>query len=472
MLPHLKDRPLSLKRYPNGIKGEYFFQKNTPASFPAWLRRVPIDHEETKGPINYVFADDRASLLYLANLGCIDQNPWMSRVESLDHPDFVLIDLDPQECPFDLIVEAALLVKQRLDEIGLTGYPKTTGGDGMHVYVPLEPVYSFEDSRTFAELLARLVIHERPDLFTTPRSVAQPAEGPRVLRLSAERQNQDHRRALRAARLPGRPGRDTAGVARGEGGAAALAVHHPQRARALRPRGRPVRRRFGETAAPGAGARKTGERKRLIRGTLGVVRLLFACLLLVLPAPHAGAADGFRPLFNGRNLDGWDGDPRLWKVRDGLITGSTEGVTLNDNSFLITRRSFRDFHLRVEMKLRNHNSGIQFRSEALPGWVVRGYQADAAANPDNYWGNLYDEKGTRGIMVDTWKEKGSKVYKPGDWNVYEIVCRGDHIQILLNGTVTADLHDAARPEGVIALQLHRGPPMQVQFRKIEIREFE
>src|SRR6185369_3561882 len=133
-------------------------------------------------------------------------------------------------------------------------------------------------------------------------------------------------------------------------------------------------------------------------------------LLFAAAACALFAAGGFRPLFNGRNLDGWDGDPRLWSVRDGMIVGSTEGVALKSNTFLITRRSFRDFHLRVEMKLRNHNSGIQFRSEKLdgPGWVVRGLQADAAANPDNYWGNIYDEKGKRGIMVDTWKEKGSK----------------------------------------------------------------
>jgi hypothetical protein len=193
-------------------------------------------------------------------------------------------------------------------------------------------------------------------------------------------------------------------------------------------------------------------------------------LLLAAAACAAFAADGFRPLFNGKNLDGWDGDPRLWKVRDGVIVGSTEGVTLTDNSFLITRQSFRDFVLRVEMKLRNHNSGIQFRSEALPGWVVRGYQADAAANPDNYWGNLYDEKGTRGIMVNTWKEKGSQAYKPGEWNVYEVTCEGDHIRLAVNGVVTADLRDSARREGIIALQLHRGPAMEASFRKVEIRE--
>ena len=177
MLPHLKDRPLSLKRYPDGIHGEYFFQKNTPREWAPWLRTVPIYHEGNKGPTNYVLAEDRASLLYLANLGCIDQNPWMSRVGSLDNPDFVLIDLDPQECPFDMIVEAALLVKKSLDALGLAGYPKTTGGDGMHIYIPLEPVYSFEDSRNFAELLARLVFDERPDLFTTPRAVARRQKG-------------------------------------------------------------------------------------------------------------------------------------------------------------------------------------------------------------------------------------------------------------------------------------------------------
>ena len=167
ILPHLKDRPLSLKRYPNGIKQDYFFQKDAAESFAPWLRTERIDD------IHYVFAEDRASLLYLVNLGCIDHNPWMSRSPSLDNPDFILIDLDPQECLFDKIVDAALLVKRILDRIGLTGYPKTTGGDGMHVYVPVEPIYSYEETRTFAELISRLTIAEDPSLFTTPRTVAK-----------------------------------------------------------------------------------------------------------------------------------------------------------------------------------------------------------------------------------------------------------------------------------------------------------
>ena len=167
ILPHLKNRPLSLKRYPNGIQEAFFFQKDVPESFAPWLRTEPIDS------IHYVFAEDRASLLYLVNLGCIDHNPWMSRWPTLDHPDFVLIDLDPQECPFDRIVDAALLVKQLLDAIGLAGYAKTTGGDGMHVYIPVEPVYTYGETRMFAELIARLAAREKPDLFTTPRSVAK-----------------------------------------------------------------------------------------------------------------------------------------------------------------------------------------------------------------------------------------------------------------------------------------------------------
>jgi len=173
ILPHLKDRPLSLKRYPDGIKAEFFFQKDSPESFADWLHTEAIDSDHKGSTIKYAFADDHASLLYLVNLGCIDHNPWMSRFPTLDNPDFVLIDLDPQDCPFDMIVDAALMVQRVLDRIGLTGYPKTTGGDGMHVYIPVEPIYTYEDTRTFAELIARLVIREKPEMFTTPRSVSK-----------------------------------------------------------------------------------------------------------------------------------------------------------------------------------------------------------------------------------------------------------------------------------------------------------
>src|SRR3954470_6193339 len=175
ILPHLRNRPLSLKRYPNGIDQEFFFQKNAAEKFPEWLRTVPIASDKKK--INFVVADDRESLLYLANLGCIDQNPWLSRVATLENPDFILIDLDPYHCAYDRIVEAAQLVHSKLEQMGLQGFPKTTGGDGMHIYVPLEPQYSYEQVRSFAEVLARLVAAERPDMFTTPRTVSQREKG-------------------------------------------------------------------------------------------------------------------------------------------------------------------------------------------------------------------------------------------------------------------------------------------------------
>ncbi len=174
ILPHLKDRPLSLKRYPNGIHQDYFFQKNA-EDFSGWLRLEPIASEGRV--IHYVIANDRATLLYLANLACIDQNPWMSRIGSLDKPDFLLIDLDPVECAYDRIVEAALLTREVLDQIGLRGYPKTTGGDGMHIYVPVEPRYTYAQVRGFAELISHIVLGRKPDLFTTPRTIARRQKG-------------------------------------------------------------------------------------------------------------------------------------------------------------------------------------------------------------------------------------------------------------------------------------------------------
>jgi bifunctional non-homologous end joining protein LigD len=182
LLPHLRDRPLSLKRYPNGIDADYFFQKDTPEYYPDWIQREPIQEHESRDrqkekTNHYVIANNRATLLYLANLGCIDQNPWLSRIGSLENPDWVLIDLDPVECPFDQIVEAAQIVHHLLERFHLRGYAKTTGGDGLHVYIPLEPVYTFDQARSFAEILATLAAHESPDLFTTPRSVNKRKKG-------------------------------------------------------------------------------------------------------------------------------------------------------------------------------------------------------------------------------------------------------------------------------------------------------
>ena len=138
-------------------------------------------------------------------------------------------------------------------------------------------------------------------------------------------------------------------------------------------------------------------------------------LALLLCAAGAFAKDGFKPLFNGKNLDGWDGDPRLWKAQDGMIVGSTEGNPLKYNSFLATKKSYANFILRAQAKLRNHNSGIQFRSELIPElkWAVRGYQADMAEN--NYWGCGSGPLGVGangcatvrvgGVRIQTWATK-------------------------------------------------------------------
>lgn len=173
ILPYLRDRPLALRRYPDGIQGDSFFQKEASEHFPDWLRIEPIPASHNEAPTRFVLADDLPSLLFLVNLGCIDQNPWMSRIGSLEHPDFLLIDLDPQDCDFDRIVEAALLIRQKLDLIGLQGYPKTTGGDGLHIYVPIESRYSYEQARSFTQILAHLAWMQRPDLFTPERAVSK-----------------------------------------------------------------------------------------------------------------------------------------------------------------------------------------------------------------------------------------------------------------------------------------------------------
>ena len=182
----------------------------------------------------------------------------MSRSPHLDNPDFVLIDLDPQECPFEMIVDAALLVKNVLDRIGLTGYPKTTGGDGMHIYIPVEPVYTYEETRTFAELIARLVIAEKPQMFTTPRSVSKRQRN-RVyfdyLQIGKSKTIAAPY-VLRAYRR--RAGGDAARVGRGEPRPAPQAVQYRQRRGAVRGKGRPVRRRADATAGHRGGARTGG----------------------------------------------------------------------------------------------------------------------------------------------------------------------------------------------------------------------
>ena len=198
------------------------------------------------------------------------------------------------------------------------------------------------------------------------------------------------------------------------------------------------------------------------------MKIAMWCAVLAAGLCAFGQEDGFRPMFDGKTLAGWDGDPRLWSIHDGVVVGLTDGIALDDNSFLITKRNYSDFVLRTDVKLRNHNSGIQFRSQALPHWVAKGLQADMAEG--NWWGSIYDEKGTRGTIVNGWKGKAETVLKPNDWNQYEVLCDGDLIQLRVNGLLTAELRDTSAKTGIIALQLHKGPGMEVQFRNVRIKE--
>jgi Domain of Unknown Function (DUF1080) len=220
------------------------------------------------------------------------------------------------------------------------------------------------------------------------------------------------------------------------------------------------------------------------------MRMIAICYLLAqtlagLPANAASQnqltpeekKEGFKLLFNGKDLDGWDGDPVLWTVKDGEIIGSSDGHPFKVNTFLIYKGTFRNFVLKADIKLRNHNSGIQFRSQQLPGagWMVQGYQADASEVDDakSAWGNLYEER-LRGRNAMKTQDEGWKIAKSlvhhGDWNTYEILADGDHIRLTFNGTVTIDMHDKASAAGIIALQLHAGPEMRVEFRNLKIKE--
>ncbi|MFO7587796.1 MAG: DNA ligase D [Gemmatimonadota bacterium] len=171
LLPYLADRPLVLTRYPDGIDGKSFYQKNAPASTPEWIRTVTVASESSDKEIDYFVCDDEASLLYLANLGSIPLHVWASRVGSLDRPDWCILDLDPKGAPFSGVVAIARRLHRLCDEIGLENFVKTSGSSGLHVLIPLGRAFAYEQSRTLGELLARLVVEELPDIATVTRSV-------------------------------------------------------------------------------------------------------------------------------------------------------------------------------------------------------------------------------------------------------------------------------------------------------------
>ena len=205
--------------------------------------------------------------------------------------------------------------------------------------------------------------------------------------------------------------------------------------------------------------------------------------------------EGFVALFNGKDLTGWDGDPRLWSVKDGVIRGETTAdKPARGNTFCIWRGgTMADFELRLSFRIQNGNSGVQYRSKDFGNWVVGGYQAEVCNNP--YVGFLYDERGSRGSLCGVgekvaWGKDGKKqvtgslgasrdifkTYKSAGWNDCRIIARGNHVIHYLNGVQTIDFtdEDAAKQalSGILALQIHAGDPMVVEFKDIRLKKLE
>lgn len=180
ILPHLKDRAMVMKRYPNGIDGKHFFMKRTPAGAPEWVECCKIEHA-SGNIIDFPLVQNLPSLLWVINLGCIDLNPWYSRCDDIDRPDFLHFDLDPVEpAGFDTVREVALRVGDALDRIGAKTFVKTSGSKGMHVYVPIERGPLQKQVWQFAKDLAFRLAEEAPDVITAEYRIAKRPPG-RVL---------------------------------------------------------------------------------------------------------------------------------------------------------------------------------------------------------------------------------------------------------------------------------------------------
>ena len=227
-----------------------------------------------------------------------------------------------------------------------------------------------------------------------------------------------------------------------------------------------------------------------------LARLTLVSALLLVCSSALGAAAEFKPLFNGKDLAGWDGDPRLWTVQDGVIRGETTlGKLARGNTFLIWRGgTLADFELKVKFRIQNGNSGVQYRSKETNQWVVSGYQAEVE-NKQGKVGFLYDEKGRGylanvGEIVEVNEEGKPKVigtlgekqkdfiekgyYKEKEWNEYVIIARGKRLEHWLNGFKTVEVTDndskRGATEGLLALQIHSGPPMVVEFKDLFLKD--
>lgn len=206
-------------------------------------------------------------------------------------------------------------------------------------------------------------------------------------------------------------------------------------------------------------------------------RCAVTLLIAIGAAPAVNAGDkaakeeaGFQSIFNGKDLTGWEGNKKIWKVEDGLLVGESPGIRHND--FLATKKQYEDFELRLEFRMKDGkgNSGVQFRSRRIPKTThVQGYQADLGAG---YWGCLYDEHRRRKVLVHAPKSL-AKVLKKSGWNSYTIRAKGNRVTLTINGLKTVDYtekDDKIARKGIIALQIHSGPAMRMEFRRLRLKE--
>ncbi|MCQ9641756.1 DNA ligase D [Chryseobacterium sp. WG14] len=172
ILPYLKNRPLSLNRFPNGIEEQGFYQKDAGDHIPDWIKTTKVYSESNDKYIDYMYCNDKATLAYLNNLGCIDLNPWNSSLPDLEHPDYLVLDLDPSaKNTFDEVIETALQVNEVLQTIKIKGYCKTSGSTGIHIYIPMGGKYEFDQVKDFAHLLMKQVNDRLPKITTLERSL-------------------------------------------------------------------------------------------------------------------------------------------------------------------------------------------------------------------------------------------------------------------------------------------------------------
>ncbi|HET7596911.1 MAG TPA: non-homologous end-joining DNA ligase, partial [Burkholderiales bacterium] len=173
LLPYLKNRPVVLTRYPDGINGKSFYQKDAPGFVPDWIETIPIWSEDTQRDIQYFVCNDVESLTYLVNLGTIPLHIWHSRIDDLTKPDWCLIDLDPKEAPFADVVKLAKTMKSLCDEVEMPSFIKTTGKSGLHIMMPLGRQLTYDQSLQLAILFSRLVTDRHPDIATTQRTISK-----------------------------------------------------------------------------------------------------------------------------------------------------------------------------------------------------------------------------------------------------------------------------------------------------------